>query len=112
VREQVEALEDHADLGAQACQLLALRRQRPAVERDRPLVDGLEPVDGPAQRRLAGPRGADHHDDLAAPDGQVDVLQDVQVTEPLVHMVQHHQRITGPGAGGRRGRLRWSGHAE
>ena len=40
--------------------------QRLAVEADRALVDGLEPVDRPAQRRLAGAGRPDHDDDLAA----------------------------------------------
>ena len=39
VAEQVEALEDHPDLGAQPGQLLALRRERLAVQEDLALVD-------------------------------------------------------------------------
>ena len=73
VGEEVEALEHHADLGAQLGERLALLGQRLAVERDRALVDGLEPVDGAAQGRLAGAGRADHDDDLAALDGEVDV---------------------------------------
>ena len=54
-------------------------------------LEGLEPVDGAAQRRLAGPRGADDDDDLALADGQVDVLQDVQLAEVLVDALEYDQ---------------------
>ncbi|MBT75646.1 MAG: DNA polymerase III subunit delta [Alcanivorax sp.] len=97
VGEEVEALEDHADLGAEVGECLPLGRQRLLVEGDVALVDGLEPVDRAAQRRLARPRGADHHDDLAALHRQVDVLQHVQVAEPLLHPGQHHERLAGRG---------------
>jgi hypothetical protein len=52
--------------------------------------------------------GADHgdeplHDDLAAPDRDVDVLEDVQVAEPLVHVLEddqgvplHRRSVVGP----------------
>jgi hypothetical protein len=57
------------------------------------LPSGLEPVDRAAQRRLAGAGGTDHDDDLAACDRHVDVLKDVQVAEPLVDVVEHHQGV-------------------
>ena len=97
VREQVERLEDHADVGAQPGQRLALRGQRLAVEGDRAGVDRLQPVDRPAQRRLARPGRADDHDDLAAVDRQVDVLQDVQLAEVLVDL-RRARRAASPAA--------------
>ena len=67
VREQVERLEDHADVGAQLGQLLALARAAAAPSMVMlPVVDRLEAVDGAAQRRLARARRADDDDDLAA----------------------------------------------
>ena len=78
---------------AQPGQRLALVGQRLAVEADRARVDRLQPVDRPAQRRLAGAGRADDHDDLAAVDLQVDVLQHVQVAEPLVDARQHDERF-------------------
>src|SRR5215211_4797053 len=77
VGEEVEALEDHADIAAQAGQVLALLGQLLAVDGDLALLDRLQPVDRPAQRRLARPRRADDDDDLAPGDLQVDVLQHV-----------------------------------
>ena len=74
VGEQVERLEDHPDVGPELRQLLALGRQQPAVEPDLALVDRLEAVDGPAERRLAGARRSDDDHDLAAIDREVDVL--------------------------------------
>ena len=54
VREQVEGLEDHADVGAQLGQFLALRGQHLAIDADVAVVDGFQAVDGAAQRGLAG----------------------------------------------------------
>ena len=93
VGEQVERLEDHADLGAQSGELLAFLGQEVAVDADLALVDRLEPVDRPTQRGLPGSRRADHDDDLAAVDVDVDVLEHVQVAEPLVDVAQGHQPV-------------------
>jgi hypothetical protein len=112
VREEVEALEDHPDVAAQPGERLALLGELLAVDADLALLDGLEPVDRAAERGLARARRADHHDDLAAVDREVDVLEDVQFTEPLVDAGQLDERSSGelaghPGnpraAGGRRG---------
>src|SRR3712207_7012584 len=59
-----EALEHHADVGAQPGEVLALVGQPLAVDGDLALVDRLQPVDRPAQGRLARPRGADDDDHL------------------------------------------------
>jgi hypothetical protein len=98
VGEQVEALEDHPDVRAQARERPALRRKRFAVQRDRPRVDRLQPVDRAAERRLPRSGRADHHDDLAPVHGQVDVLEDVQVPEVLVDPFEDDER---PRAGAR-----------
>jgi hypothetical protein len=93
VGEQVEALEHHADVGPQPGERLALLRQRLPVEQDLALVDRLEPVDGAAQRRLAGSRRPDHDDHLARGHVEVDVLEDVQVAVVLLHAGQSHERL-------------------
>ena len=54
VREEVERLEHHPDVGPQLGQGLALGGQRHAVDLDPAGVDRFQPVDRPAQRRLAG----------------------------------------------------------
>ena len=54
---------------------------------------GLEPVDRAAQRRLAGAGRADDDDDLALADGEVDVLEHVQVAEVLVDALQDDQGL-------------------
>src|SRR3954447_21011096 len=100
VREEVEALEHHADVAAQPGQLLALLGQQLPVDGDLAGVDPLEPVDRAAQRRLARPGRADDDDHLAAVDEQVDVLEDVELAEPLVHTGQAHQGLGD----------RWAGH--
>ena len=53
VREQVERLEHHSDVGAEAGKLLAFLGQLLAVDGDFAVVDGFEAVDGPAQCGLA-----------------------------------------------------------
>ena len=62
------------------------------------LVDGLEAVDRAAQGRLAGARRADHHDDLAARDGELDVLEGVELPEVLLDAAQHDEGLTPAGA--------------
>src|SRR6478735_11646537 len=93
VREQVERLEDHPDVGTQVGELLALLGQLLAVDGDRARLDRLEPVDGAAQRRLARPGRTDDHDDLAGADGEVDVLEHVQVPEVLVDTFEGDQGL-------------------
>ena len=66
--------------------------QRPALETDRAAVDRLQPVDRPAQRGLAAAGRADDHDDLAGGNGQVDVSQDVNGAEMLVHVLEAQER--------------------
>ena len=99
VREQVEALEHHPDVGPQAGERLALLGQQLAVDADLALLDGFQPVDRAAQRGLARARGADDDHDLAGVDGEVDVLQHVQVAEPLLHAGELHERTRVCGAG-------------
>ena len=71
----------------------ALGRQRLAVDRDDAGVDGLEPVDRPAQRRFARTGRADDDDDLALRDRGGDVFQHVQLAEVLVDVVENDERI-------------------
>ena len=57
----------------------------------------FEPGQHGHQRTFAGARRPDHHDHLAALDGLVDVLEDVELPEPLVHALEDDQRVTGAG---------------
>jgi hypothetical protein len=93
VGEEVERLEHHADVGAQLSERLALGGQRLAVDQDPAVVDRLEPVDGAAEGRLAGAGRPDDDDDLLRGDLEVDVLQHVQVTEPLVDTLDGDERL-------------------
>ena len=74
---------------------LALLGQRLPVEGDGARLDRLQPVDGPAERGFPGPGGADDHHHLPAADGEIDVLEDVQLPEVLVDVPQLDQRIDG-----------------
>jgi hypothetical protein len=110
VREEVERLEDHADIGPELRELLAVLGKRLAVDADRAAVDRLEPVDGAAQRGLAAARRTDHDHDLAAMDREIDVLQNVQFTEVLVDVLEYDEWSAAAPVG-RRGRLAAVGHA-
>ena len=77
MREQVELLKHHAQLGTHAGKILAFLRQGLALDENFARVDGLQAVDGAAHGRLARARGADHHDDFAAVDREIDVVEDV-----------------------------------
>jgi hypothetical protein len=68
VREEVEGLEHHADVGAQLRQRLSLVGQGLAVDGDGAGLVGLQPVDRAAQRRLARSGRTEHDDDLALAD--------------------------------------------
>src|SRR6478609_3912635 len=102
VGEEVEALEDHADLGAQGGERLALLREVLAIEGDRSLVDRLQPVDRAAERGLARAGRPDHDHDLAALDGELDVLECMELPEVLLDAVQHDEGLTPAGADGAR----------
>src|SRR6185312_16041144 len=93
VREQVEGLEDHPELRAGPVQLASLGRLGLAVDEDRSLVDRLQPVDHPAQRRLARARRSDDHGHCAAIDGQVDVLQRRRLAEEFPHAAKLDDRV-------------------
>jgi hypothetical protein len=76
VREQVEALEDHADVLAQfAHGRRVVVQQWLAVHRQAAALEYFEPVDAAQQRALARAALADDGDDLAGPDLQVDALE-------------------------------------
>lgn len=73
--DQVEALEDHADLAAHLAQLLAAGGGHvPAVDEDLPARGLHQAVDGPEEGGLARTGQADDDHELAVMDGQADVL--------------------------------------
>src|SRR5581483_730999 len=94
VREQVEMLEDHPDLGALARHLALVQLVQPvallsiadqlAVDPQPAGVDLLEVIDAAQEGRLARAGGAEDAHDLTAVDGEVDALEDLEATEALV----------------------------
>ena len=93
VREEVEALEHHADVGAETCELLALGGNRLPVDRDRARIDGLEPVDHATQRRLPRSRRPDHDHHLTPTNGEIDVVQAREATRSACAPLEHHQLV-------------------
>src|SRR5699024_6390121 len=89
VREEVEALEDHADLPALRRDLLVLEAVQPAlplrlllpvahevtVDEDPARLDVLELVEAPEEGRLARAGRPEQADDLSGRDVEVDALE-------------------------------------
>ena len=96
---QVELLKHHAQFGAHAGKVLAFLRQGFALDEDLARVDGFQTVDGAAHGRLARARGADHNDDLAAVDREIDVVEDVQIAIVLIDVSELDQRLIAGGRG-------------
>ena len=88
VREQVEVLEHHADLAADALDVAQVAGQFGAVDHDASALVFLQPVDATDQGRLARSRRAADDDAFALADFEVDVLQHMEVAEPLVDAFQ------------------------
>ena len=98
VAPQVEALEHHAELGADALDLAAVGRHGVAVavglQLDLLAVDAdqaagrvFQAVDAAKQRRLAGARAADDGDHVAVARRERDALQHMQFAELLVQVL-------------------------
>ena len=98
VREQVEALEHHADVAALAGDVaLGITHQAAvaafavahgtAVDADAPALDVFQQVDTADESGLARARGADQHHHFAAAHLQGDALEDLQVAERLVQVL-------------------------
>src|SRR5206468_11629426 len=102
VREQIETLEDHADLGPLAGDValgvldeLAVAfpvADQVAVHLDATGIDLLEMVDAANEGRLPGSRRADDADDLARLDVERDALQHLQPAEALDDVLRAHDR--------------------
>jgi hypothetical protein len=103
VREEVEALEDHPDLGPAARHLrlaelvelvarFAVSHQL-AVDPQPSCVDLLEVVDAAQEGRLAGARRAQQAHDLARSHLERDALQHLEAAEALVHLLGAQHRV-------------------
>jgi hypothetical protein len=93
VREQVEALEHHADLAPDRLDRLQVLGKLDAVHHDAARLVRLEAVDEAHQRRLARARGAADDDLLALRHAEVDVLQHLEGAEPLVDALHLDHRL-------------------
>ena len=102
VREEVEALEDHADLASLGGDALVgqpvqhaaavVIADEVAVDPDPAAVDRLELVDAAQEGGLPRPGRAEEADDLAGVHVQVDALEDLVAVEGLHHVDGVHQR--------------------
>ena len=83
--EEIEVLEDHADLAPHLGDILDVAGQLDAVDHNVAALMFLQTVDAADQGRFARSRRAADHDALTLVDRQIDVLQHVELAEPLVH---------------------------
>ena len=90
---QVELLKHHADFPADQLDVLQIAGQLVAVDDDFSFLMLLEPIDAADQGGLAGSRGTANDDTLAGVDGQVDVLEHVELTVPLVDADQFDRDV-------------------
>jgi hypothetical protein len=92
VREQVELLEHHADPGAHLVDVHVGVGDLDTLDHDLARGRLLEQVHAAQQGRLAGARGADDTDHLAAVDVEVDALEHLVVAEVLVQVLDIDRR--------------------
>jgi hypothetical protein len=83
VREEVELLEDHPDLAPDLLDVAQVVGELDAVHDDAPAVVLLQAVDAADHRRLPGARGPADDDHLLTVDREIDVLERLEVAEPL-----------------------------
>jgi len=88
MREEVEALEHHADLAAHGVDVFDFAGQLVAVDDNSPAVVFLQAVDAADHGRLAGPRGAADHDPLFSVDRQIDILERLKISEEFADVLQ------------------------
>ena len=84
--EEVEVLKDHTDFGANFFDVLEVVGQLDAVDPDLPALMLLQPVDTPDQGGFTRTRGTADDDPLLPAHGQVDVLENMKILEPFVHV--------------------------
>jgi hypothetical protein len=86
VGEEVEMLEHHADFRPDFLDILDIVGQFDAVDDDPSALVFLQPVDAADQGGFPDPEGPQMT--MRSPGhGQVDVLQDMELTEPFVHLL-------------------------
>src|SRR5262249_59504804 len=91
---EVEALEDHGDLGAEGADRAVVGGDELALDADGARIVGLEPVDAAQDGRLSRARGADDAHHLAPGDARRNAADDVVRPEALVHVLELDHRTT------------------
>ena len=88
MRIEVERLKNHADIGAQFGQIELRIRQRKPVNNDIAGLNRFESIDTTNERALAAPARTAYHDYVARRDREIDVLENVKWTEPLIDLAK------------------------
>src|SRR5712692_1690 len=88
MRVKIKLLKHESDLGAQLIDVGSRIRKIHPIDNQFPLIDGFQPVDGADKRGFTGARWPANHYHLAALYGKTDVIQDMQLIEPLMHSLK------------------------
>ena len=88
MRKQIEVLEHHADFTPDQLDVLEVVAELRALDPNLTLLVFFQTIQTTNQGGLSGARWAANNDTFTLLAGEVDVLEDVKLTEPLVHI--HH----------------------
>ena len=99
MREKVEMLKDHAHLFADFFDVLEVAGEFNPVDQNSPLLMFLEPVDAADQGRFSRAGRAADHDAFTPVNGQVDIVQDMQIAEPFMQAVNFNYLVFRRSAG-------------
>ncbi|MNG15593.1 hypothetical protein D3C84_994350 [compost metagenome] len=97
MREQVELLEDHANLTADAGHAGGIASQLDAVDEHLAFLEVFQQVQATNQRRLAGTRRTADDYDLTAGNVQVDAFEHMKFAIPFVHLMNRNGGVRGRG---------------
>ncbi len=95
MREEVELLENYADLSTDLVDMLEIVGKLYPVDYDPALLVLLKPVDATDHGRFSRPRWPTDYNALTLVDGEVDAFQHMKVAEPLVYINHLDYRPTG-----------------
>ena len=93
VREEVELLEDHADLATDGVEVADVVSHLNAVDDDAALLVLFQAVDHADEGGFAGTGGSEDDHDFAAFDAHADIAHGAEVVEPLMDVFTDHDVI-------------------
>jgi hypothetical protein len=97
MRVEIELLEDETDFGAQPGHVGLFLVNPHTVDDEFTLFDPFQAVDATDQGALARTAGTTNHHHFPGIDVQIDVLQNVELSKPLIHACKpYHSLLSSP----------------